>query len=684
MTARLRRRAGAALIIGGAALALATGPLPAVAAAGSTAAGSTAAGSAAAGSAASAPRVDGKSSLVMVLDSSGSMADDDDDGTGRTRMDAAQRAVGTVVDALPDGHPTGLRVYGADRPRGCTDTRLVRPVQALDRAALKQAVASLRPKGDTPIGLSLQKAAQDLPKPADGAIGTRTILLISDGDDNCGTPQPCEVAEQLAKDGIGLRIDTVGFQVRGTARKQLECIAEAGNGRYYDAPDAEALARQLQRSAQLSADGYRFRGERVEGTPDRGGAPALAPGQYLDTIGPGEKRHYAVDLDGISTVNFSATAVPQPGAAVDTFDALRTRIAYGTDTSGGSCESSTEHFFQREGATTLTSAVARVPSEKGFGSCDKAGRYWLVVERESKKGSDAARWPLELTYGVERPLPQGVRPAESRPEYGKGGKEAALPLGDPKDVAGGTGFNDARELGQGVWRDRVLPAQTLWYKVPLGWGQQLRYDVEFANEPTLKRGHSSTLSYGATEVYTPARAPVGGGTAEFIPQTVYNGRPAALKMGTVPVSWTNRHETHPNVVPVHAKGDFYIAVTLGARAAEIAESPQIGVVLRVAVLGDEKAGPQHDAPVLAKKPGNEADKGGDSATRADSGGTGGAGWTGTATAAAAGGAVVLIAGLLFVRVRATRRRAATATATATAAGMAGRMATGTDTTRGSA
>ena len=51
----------------------------------------------------------------MVLDSSGSMADDD--GSGRTRMETARRAVGTVVDGLPDHYPTGLRVYGADRSR---------------------------------------------------------------------------------------------------------------------------------------------------------------------------------------------------------------------------------------------------------------------------------------------------------------------------------------------------------------------------------------------------------------------------------------------------------------------------------------------------------------------------------------------------------------------------------------
>ncbi|MFF3323315.1 VWA domain-containing protein [Streptomyces sp. NPDC002889] len=646
MKARLRRRATAATI-GAALLTLAAGPLPTAGAAERSGPGER------------APHGDGRSGLVMVLDSSGSMADDD--GTGRTRMESARTAVGTVVDALPSGFPTGLRVYGADQPKGCTDTRLALPVRPLDRAGMKQAVGAVQPKGDTPIGLSLQKAAQDLPKPADGTIGARTILLVSDGDDNCagsGGPQPCEVAGQLAKDGIGLRIDTVGFQVRGAARQQLECIARAGNGRYYDAPDAKALARQLQRSAQLSADGYRFRGKPVEGTPTRDAAPALTPGQYLDTIGPGEKRYYAVDLDGTSTVDFSATAVPHPGAAVDTLDALRTKITYGT---GSACESSSEHFFQEEGATPLTSAVARIPSPKGSGGCDKAGRYWLVVERESKPGSDAARWPLELMYGVEEPLATGVTPAQSQPEYGKGDKDAALPTGNPQDVTGGTGFNDAKQIGQGVWRDRLLPSQTLWYKVPVGWGQQLRYDVEFANEPTVQ-GASSVWSYGATQVFTPARAPVGGGTGEFNPQTIYNGRPMALKMGTVPVAWTNRHESHPNVIPVHTKGGFYIAVTLGAKAAEIAENPRIGVVLRVAVLGTELAGPQHDAPTLGERDDEGAaglaDKKGDSPTGADSKAADGAGWSGVVIAGAVGGGAVLLAAVVFVL---ARRRTTAAT-----------------------
>lgn len=549
-------------------------------------------------------------------------------------------------------------MYGADHPQGCTDTRLARPVQKLDRAAMKQAVAAVRPRGDTPIGLSLQKAAQDLPEPAGGAIGTRTILLISDGEDNCGTPQPCEVAEQLGKEGIGLRIDTVGFQVKGAARKQLECIANAGNGRYYDAPDAKALARQLQRASQLSADGYRLRGERVAGAATADGAPVLVPGQYLDTIGPAEKRYYTVDLDAASTVDFAATAVPQPGAAVDTFDALSTRIEYDEY---GSCGTHTERFLQKEGAVPLTSAVARIRSKEGTRTCDRAGRYRLVVERESKKGSDAARWPLELVYGVEAPLAKGVTPAQSQTEYGPGGKEATLPTGDPRDVRGGTGFNDAETIGQGVWRDRILPSQTLWYRVPAGWGQQVRYDVEFANEPTVDRT-TGTLSYGATQLYTPARYPLTGG-GEFNPSTMYSGRPSAVAMGGVPVAWTNRYENRTDVQPVHARGGFYISVTLGAQAAEIAENPQIGLVLRVSVLGDERTGPEHGAPAAAKKSGGEAaqdaDKKGDSIASADSSGAGGAGWTGIA--AAAGAAVMAVLVAVFVYVRSRRGAAARTT-----------------------
>ncbi|QPP07691.1 VWA domain-containing protein [Streptomyces bathyalis] len=613
---------------------------------------------------------DGNSSMVMLLDSSGSMAEDD--GSGSTRIASARKAVGTVVDSLPDGYPTGLRLYGSQKQKGCTDSRLAQPVRPLDRAGIKDAVAKVRPKGDTPIGYSLRKAAEDLPEVPGGATGQRTIVLISDGEDNCGDPEPCAVARELGKQGIDLRIDAIGFEVRGKAREQLECVAGAGNGTYYDAPDADALARQLQRAGRLSVDGYRLRGKKIEGGADSGDAAKLgsASGQYLDTIGPGEKRWYAVRMDGARTAGFAATAVPKPGSAVDDLDGLRTELTP-PGPSASSCESSTEHFGQDEGGVPLVAGVSRIPGDAGSsGRCDRGpGRYLLSVERvssESAGRSDAARWPLELTYAVEKPLKRGTTPAQSEPDYGAGGQDATLPQGNARKIGGGTGFNDAARIGKGVWRDKVLPSQTLWYRVPVGWGQQLRYDVEFSNEPTVEE-YNTEYSFSRTDTYTPYRQPVTG-TGELTTRSSYDGEPGKVSGGTVPVSWTNRFESGTHVVPVHTDGDYYIAVTLGANASRIAENPDIGVTLRVDVKGEAKAGPQHNAPVLKASPADPASDGkGSGAGGAAEDGTGGG--DALVVAAVAGGVgLLLLAGLAWWFVAARRRSGPTGDAGAAVSG----------------
>ncbi|MQY12683.1 hypothetical protein SRB5_28200 [Streptomyces sp. RB5] len=582
------------------------------------------------------------SGLIMVLDSSGSMRDDD--GSGGTRIDAARTAVGNVVDSLPDGYPTGLRVYGADKTRGCTDTRLVQPVRPLDRDGVKAAVAAVRPKGDTPIGYALRQAAEDLPATAPGALGHRSILLISDGEDNCGAPEPCEVAAELGKKGIDLRIDTIGFQVKGRARAQLECVAEAGHGSYYDAPDADALGRQLERAGRLSAHGYRFKGAPVDGGPTAEDAAELSrPGQFLDSIGPGETKWYAATLDASSAADFGVTAVPQPGVAVKYGDGIDLRLT-ATDTYTSQCDAQSDDQRQEEGAHVLTNAVSRVPSSDGGHACDRAGRYLLSVARVTSPGADRARWPVELRFGLEDPLKQGLVPAQSETEYG----DVQLPTGEPQDIEGGTGFNDATALTPGVWRDRLLPGQTTYYRIPVGWGQQLRYRAEFANEPTLREG-GGVSSYVDTDLFAEGRNAIGDGP--YTSSKSYYGEPVAADLGTVPVSWTNRWETDGAVVPVRHRGDYYIAVRLGPNAARFARNAAIGVVLRVAVGGRAKAGPQHNAPALQARDGNENGK---KTTAGGGSGDDGAGIP--LIAGATGGGLLLVAVIVFAVVRRTRQR----------------------------
>ncbi|WP_327289910.1 vWA domain-containing protein [Streptomyces sp. NBC_01198] len=552
-------------------------------------AGLAGAGLLAATTASAAPPAAGSQdgSLIMVLDSSGSMAGPD--GSGHTRIESARAAVGSVVDALPDRYPTGLRVYGAGKTHGCDDTSLAQPVTALDRAAMKQAVGAVQPKGDTPTGLALTRAAADLP-----AQGRRTILLVSDGESNCGAPEPCDVAAALAGDGLNLRVDTVGFQVKGAARDELECIAKAGHGAYYDAPDAAALARQLVRASQLSADAYRMAGDPVTGGATPAKAAPIGPGQYTDTIGPGETRWYAARLDAASTADLSATAVPQPGVPVDYGDGIELKLA-GTGTYSYTCGSDSAHFGQHEGAMTLTGAVSRVPSRDGKDDCDEAARYLFSVHRTTAATSDRSRWPVELRFDNEAPLPEGTVAAAARTDYGK----APAPLtGTPKDLVGGTGFNDAAEVTKGVWRDRLLPGQTRYYKVHVGWGQQLTYAAEFANEPVLDSASSSASTFVATSAYAPGRLPVED-ASDARDNRFYNGTPASVGLGTVPVTWTNRWVDDGDAATVHTAGDYWIAVGLGPDAAQLARNTAVGVILRVDVTGTELAGPQYQAPALA-------------------------------------------------------------------------------------
>ncbi|MCE7080698.1 VWA domain-containing protein [Streptomyces sp. ST2-7A] len=619
-----------------------------------------------AGTTAHAAPADFPGGLILVLDASGSMAEDD--GTGTTRMDDAREALGTAVDALPEGYPTGLRLYGSESS-DCTDTRLAQPVGPVDPGAIREALGSVGPTGNTPTSLALERAVEDLPEVPHGAIARRTVLLISDGESNCDEEPPCEVAERLAGDGVDLRIDTVGFRIGEEGRAELECVAEAGHGTYYDAPDGEALGRELERAARLSADGYRFEGEEVEGGPDAGAAPALEPGRYLDRIGPGETRWYGVDLDEVSTADLAVTAVPHPGVAVNRRDGLRLTLSDSSDKLRR-CVREDVRFGDDEGAMILTGAVARVPSPGGTSTCDAAGRYLLSVERESEEDSDGAHWPIELRVAVEEPLPDGVRPAASATSYGAAGPDAPLPTDEPVDIEGGTGFNDAVELAPGVHRDRLLPAQTRFYRVPVGWGQQLRYRVEFGNEPTLEGSPGS--SWVRTVAYAPHRAPIGRG--DFRTERPYRGEESAVDMGTVPVTWTNRYESSAAVAPVRAPGDHYIAVSLGPGATEIARNAAIGVVLRVDVVGEELTGPGHDATPVAAGDGDEAgagdgdadgerngDGGDDSGTAGDAGAADGAGWGAPLLAALAGaGAVLVIAGIAFAVARARAPRPAPA------------------------
>jgi hypothetical protein len=229
--------------------------------------------------------------VMLVFDASKSM--NDDDGTGRPKLEAAKAAMNTLIDSLPDDAQVGLRVYGSEvsgggKAAGCADTRLLMPIEPLNRGALKDRIARINAKGFTPIGASLRAAAADLP-----AQGANTIVLVSDGGDNCAPPAPCGVAEELAGQGVNLQIQAVGFQVKPGARRQLQCIADKGKGAYVDADNAQQLGQTLKTVTARALRGYRTRGSRLDAATAPNLARPVGAGQYVSSVPAGETRWYA-------------------------------------------------------------------------------------------------------------------------------------------------------------------------------------------------------------------------------------------------------------------------------------------------------------------------------------------------------------------------------------------------------
>jgi len=251
--------------------------------------------------------------LMIVMDASGSMRGDD--GTGHSKLDGAKAALKQAVAGLPDGAIAGLLVYGARTPNtesaraaGCQDAEVVVPPAPVDRDRMTAAIDGFAASGFTPIGRALQDATTALP-----SSGPRTVLLVSDGLDTCAPPDPCAVAGQLAKAGVELRVETVGFQVDNDARAQLECIARAGGGQYSDAADPDALAKRLVDVASRAARSYQSQGSKVAGGASYQDAPVLRPGTYTDTVLAKEQSWYAVDLQEGQELTARSTLVINDG-----------------------------------------------------------------------------------------------------------------------------------------------------------------------------------------------------------------------------------------------------------------------------------------------------------------------------------------------------------------------------------
>lgn len=306
-----------------------------------------------------------------------------------------------------------------------------------------------------------------------------------------------------------------------------------------------------------------------------------AGGTYRDSIKPGGKLFYRVELDAKSNAYVSATAVPKLGTKVGYADELKVTLQ---DRDGSSCSYNTAQFSSAEFPRPIGSYAHRT-IEKDSSTCQAADTYYVLIERTSAATSSIDPWELEIRHLTEPGVKAGG--ASAAPEVWPSSSPGS-PGGSPRERRGGTSFFSAPGLEQGEWRDRIKPGETLFYKVPVNWGQQLFASADLGS--TAGEGYVSNALTMA--LYNPAR-----GFVDSAADASYDGAQESSALDPLPpVAYENRFDSSESVNGMRFAGWYYLRVSLSPAVEKEFGPSALGLTLRLNVKGEGKSAPAYEGP----------------------------------------------------------------------------------------
>lgn len=197
---------------------------------------------------------------MLVFDGSGSMALTGINGMSVPRIVDARNALRQSLPDIAASRKLGLIVYGPSSDGrvdadGCRNVFLHLPPMPQNSAAIMGVLDQLQPNGMTPLTSAVETAARAL----DHTSKAATIVLLTDGRENCGGPV-CRMARTLASEGLSTRIHVIGFRVRTHhiawktdrthsehhGRNVAQCMADMTGGQYHSTETIDSLADALE------------------------------------------------------------------------------------------------------------------------------------------------------------------------------------------------------------------------------------------------------------------------------------------------------------------------------------------------------------------------------------------------------------------------------------------------------
>ena len=182
--------------------------------------------------------------LLFVIDFSNSMTAYINN---QTKANQVKELMTTILPQISPETKVGLRVYGHTcnflAYNACRSSELVVPMGLNNSVHIASELHKLRPRGMTPITYSLKQAVK---KDFNGQEGTKHIILLTDGGENCDE-SPCDYAIALMKQRRDIKIDVIAFDVESEDDlAQLKCTADVTGGRFSEADTKAELFRSME------------------------------------------------------------------------------------------------------------------------------------------------------------------------------------------------------------------------------------------------------------------------------------------------------------------------------------------------------------------------------------------------------------------------------------------------------
>jgi Mg-chelatase subunit ChlD len=161
--------------------------------------------------------------VAILIDTSGSMREKAA-GDNRPKYVVAQEAIEAMLDATdafvkkrPD-FPIKVGLYSFS-----SSVRTLRPIQAYNRAAIREALESVpRPGGGTAIGEALREARPDLYR---AGVFRKYLLVVTDGDNTSGRDPEAVAREIFSKSQGAVQVYFVAFD---TTPQKFAFLKEVG------------------------------------------------------------------------------------------------------------------------------------------------------------------------------------------------------------------------------------------------------------------------------------------------------------------------------------------------------------------------------------------------------------------------------------------------------------------------